>query len=83
MNNKEKELAAMFLSACSEMLSNRMSNDFDFPSNWSEKEKTEFTKGYHDWNGDPEEYLQGMVINNDSCVVNYLSALMVKELLCE
>ena len=56
MNKKELELAAKMLEQLSEILSNRGCNDWEFPEDWSDEEKTALIKDYHDYNGDPEEF---------------------------
>jgi hypothetical protein len=56
LNEKEIFLASDFLKLLSEMMGNCACNDWEFPFDWSECEKKQFVKGYHEWNGDPEEY---------------------------
>jgi len=81
MNKKEMEIAATMLNDYSEYLGNRCCNDFEWPCNWSDEEKTLFTKEFHDYNGDPEEYEQGDILNSDFCVAWFLAhKLKVKEL---
>ena len=79
LNEKEMKLAGEMLNQYSDFLSNRCCNDFDFPDNWTDEEKTKFTKEYHDWNGDPEEYEKGNVLHTDFCVSMFLAYKLEKE----
>ena len=56
MTGKEAKLAGKMLNELSDILGNRVCNDWEFPEDWTDKEKQTFLKGYHDYNGDPEEY---------------------------
>lgn len=57
MTKTEKYLAAIFLRLASDEFSNRGANDFHLAHYMPNKaERREFMKGYHEWNGDPEEY---------------------------
>ena len=80
MDNKQKQLAAAMLNDYSEKLGSRCCNDWDFPEDWTHKEKIEFCKGYHEWNGDPEEFSENRLYLPDFAVADYLAHLMIKEL---
>jgi len=74
LTSKEMEIAVTMLEDYSSYLSNRCCNDFEWPINWTHEEKTKFTKDFHDWNGDPEEYEQGDVLNSDFSVAAFLAS---------
>jgi len=73
MNNKEILLAIQMLSDYSDSLGDNSCNDFEFPEDWSEIEKSQFTLEYHIDNGDIEEFAVGDIINSDFCVAGLLS----------
>lgn len=70
---KEMEIVVNMLENYSDYLGSRGCNDFEWPCNWSDEEKTKFTKEFHDFNGDPEEYEEGDILNADFCVVGFLA----------
>lgn len=70
---KEMEMAISMLDGYSDYLSVQVCNDYEFPSNWSDEEKTKFTKDYHEWNGDPEEYKYGDILNCDFAAALFLA----------
>ena len=74
INNKELKLILGFLNQLSDKLSNAGCNDWEFPSDWTDIEKLEFVKGFHDWNGDPEEFDSDNLVVSDFCVVMYLAS---------
>ena len=73
MNDKEKLIAASMLKELSSKLGNECCNDWSFPASWSEDEKITFVKEYHDWNGDPEEFLETHLHLPDFCVASFLA----------
>ena len=73
LTDKEKEIASAMLKHHSSALGYRCCNDFEWPSNWTDEEKTKFTKEFHDWNGDPEEYKQGDVLSSDFSVAAFIA----------
>jgi hypothetical protein len=74
LTQKELEIVASLLEDHSDYLGNRCCNDYDWPCNWTDEEKTKFTKDYHDWNGDPEEYTKGDILNSDFSVAAFLAS---------
>lgn len=56
IKNKWLLIAADFLEQASDEFSNHGCNDWDFPDDWTEKEKQEFVKKMYEDNGDPENY---------------------------
>ncbi len=70
---KEMQIAAAMLDDYSDYLGNRTCNDFEWPCNWNDEEKTKFTKEFHDYNGDPEEYEEGDILNSDFSVAGFLA----------
>lgn len=79
LNEKEIFLASDFLELLSEMMGDCACNDWEFPSNWSKDEKKEFVKGYHKWNGDPEEYNENYLSLPDFAVAGYLADKLNRE----
>lgn len=73
MRDKENQLAAKMLDSLSDILSNRGCNDFEFPANWSKEEKIKFVKGFHYWNGDPEEFDENNLYMADFSVSSFLA----------
>ncbi|WP_396180215.1 hypothetical protein [Flavobacterium sp.] len=78
MNEKQKVLASVMLDKYSIVLASNVCNDWHYPENWTEQEKAEFCKGYHDWNGDPEEFDLDNLHLPDFGVAAYLAHLMVE-----
>ena len=78
MNKKEILLAAEFLDKLDAMLSNGAYNGFEYPEDWTEEEKTVFTKEFYEENLDIEGYSKGDVIKCDSCVIYLLSEKLKK-----
>lgn len=74
VTRKELEIIASLLEGHSDHLSNQCCNDYEWPCNWTDEEKTKFTKEYHDWNGDPEEYTEGDILNSNFSVASFLSS---------
>jgi hypothetical protein len=74
LTKKEMEIIVSLLRDHSDYLSNRCCNDYDWPCNWTDEEKTKFTKDYHDWNGDPEEYIEGDILSSDFSVAAFLAS---------
>lgn len=56
LNQKETELAKVFLREYADRLCDDGCNDWDFPEDWSMLERQNFVKQYYAWNGDPENY---------------------------
>ena len=56
MLTKEKALIVSFLDVLSEILSSNCCNDWSFPEDWSQAEKYNFVREYHEYNGDPETF---------------------------
>jgi hypothetical protein len=73
LTQNELELMADFLEAYSDRLGNDGCNDYVFPENWTDQEKTLFIKEYHDFNGDPEEYIEGATSLENFCVASLLA----------
>lgn len=74
MNQKENALAAQMLEMASKSYSNHGCNDWDWPEDWSIKERQDFTKAYHEWNGDPEEFDPKFLNLPDFAVMGFLAA---------
>lgn len=73
MRTKEIELISEMLADYSRRLSRDGCNDWDFPKDWTIKEKQLFLKQYHAWNGDPEEYDPKRLHIRNSSVAAFLS----------
>ena len=56
MNAKEKLLAAKFLDSASDSLSNNGCNDWDFPDDWTQEERSKFVEEYYVFNQTPEDF---------------------------
>lgn len=78
MNEQHKKLAAAMLSDYADILGWNACNDWDFPENWTNQEKAEFCKGYHDWNGDPEEFDPDCLILPDYAAAEYIAHLLTQ-----
>lgn len=55
MNTKERALAAEMLQLASDSYANHGCNDWEFPKDWTRKERQQFIRDFQEWNGDPEE----------------------------
>lgn len=73
MNTKERKLAVAFLRDLSEVLGNRICNDWKFPSDWTLDERRAFVLEYHTWNGDPEEFDPNFLVLPDFAVASFLA----------
>ncbi|MBL4800189.1 MAG: hypothetical protein JKY50_22565 [Oleispira sp.] len=73
MNTKELELVVLMLDKLSDILGTRSCNDWKFPDDWSFQEREDFVRGFHEWNGDPEEFVSGSHHISDFCVASMLS----------
>lgn len=80
MDNKEKLLLLSMLDEAEEALGNRCCNDFEFPECWSEKEKIDFVKEFHDYNGDPEEFNESHLYIADFCAFGLLAHKLKKSM---
>lgn len=78
MSEKQKLLIAAMLDKYSDVLANNCCNDWDFPKDWTHQEKVEFCKGYHDWNGDHEEFSEEHLHLPDFAVASYLAHLIIE-----
>ena len=78
MNEKIKRLIAETLSDYSNQLEFSGCNDWSFPNGWTHQEKVSFCKGYHDWNGDPEEFNEESLWLPDFAVADYLAHLVLE-----
>ena len=77
MTPKEKKLIIDFLEEYYEELSGHGCNDWEFPSDWTKKEKRQFVKEFHEWNGDPEEYNENFLHLQDSSIMHFLSVKLI------
>lgn len=82
MNEKQKQIAVEMLSQHANELGNNICNDWDFPDSWTHQERADFCKGYHAWNGNPEEFSEDCFYMSDFCVARYLAHLLSLELGC-
>lgn len=73
MNAKELSLLIPFLDDYEQQLS----NNWEFPENWSIEEKRAFVKAYHDYNGDPHEYDENDLTLPDFAVVAFLASKLL------
>jgi hypothetical protein len=76
LSHKTLLLASQFLDDHADRLSNDGCNDWEFPADWTVEEKTEFVKGYHEWNGDPEEFNPNWLCLPNFAVAAFLSAIL-------
>lgn len=73
MKNHEKQLASAMFKDYSDVLGNRCCNDFEFPSDWSEYQKIDIVKEYHERNGDPEEFNSDYPKLPDFAIASFLA----------
>jgi len=73
MNTKELKLAADLLRTASDVFANHGCNDWEFPDDWTEQERHDFVKEYHDYNGDPEEFNPKFLRLHDYAVMAFLA----------
>ncbi len=81
MTKKEKALTAHLLNLSSDEFSNHGCNDVSESvfKDWTLEERQELVKGYHEWNGDPEEYSETFLDLGDSMLMSYLASKLLKE----
>jgi len=75
MNEKEKKLTAEFLDLASSEFSNHGCNDVEesFWAGWTKKERQQFVKEYHEWNGDPEAHDPEHLNLPDHAIMSFLA----------
>ena len=73
MNEKEKAIIRQFLKDHSHIIGNRCCNDWGFPKDWTQEERLEFTRAYHEWNGDPECFDPDHLFLSDCAVAEFLA----------
>ena len=76
---KVLKLASELLKMASEEFANHGCNDVDesLYKGWSIEERQELVKGFHEWNGDPEEYNPSFLYMGDDTLMSYLSFLIL------
>lgn len=81
MNKNMIKMILYFLGDYEEELSDRICNDFNLKEFIPEKrEREQFVKDYHNWNGDPEEYNPDNLNLPDFAVVTFLIERLRKEI---
>ena len=77
---KVLKLASELLKMASEEFANHGCNDVDesLYKGWSIEERQELVKGFHEWNGDPEEYNPSFLYMGDDTLMSYLSFLILQ-----
>jgi hypothetical protein len=68
-------LISDLLEMAAEEFSRHGCNDFDLSEWLDPDEQQSFVRGFHEWNGDPEEFNPERPEMGDSCVMSYLSGL--------
>jgi len=81
MNTREKQLAARMLEMADEEFGNHGCNDVDesIYEGWTRRQRQAFVRGYHEYNGDPEEYDPDQLDLPDFCIMGYLASKLAKE----
>lgn len=69
----EIELIIDLLELAADRYSNDGCNDHDYPESWTEDDKIQFAKDYHDWNGDPEEFNEKWLIHENWIMMQLLA----------
>jgi hypothetical protein len=80
MTPKEKKLIIDFLEEYYEELSGHGCNDWEFPSDWTKKEKRQFVKEFHEFNRSPDEFDEENLILGDFCALSLLISKLSKEI---
>lgn len=73
MNHKELILAAEFLEQHSDDLSDNGCNDWEYPDDWTEQEKIDFCREYHNFNKSPEDFNPEDLTLPDFAVASFLA----------
>jgi hypothetical protein len=76
MTTKELKLASAMLDDFSDKLASNCCNDWEFPEDWDEAERIGFVRGFHEWNGDPEEFDKDYLSLPDFSVAGYLAHIL-------
>jgi len=80
VNTNERYLASELLKKASEEASRAGCNDWRFPGHWTEQERHDFVRRYHEWNGDPEEYDRAAPARlPDFAVMGFLAWMLIQE----
>lgn len=81
MNDKEKKLASEMLELASEEFGYHGCNDVDekiYFKGWTLKERRQFVKEFHEYNGDSEEYNEDFLHLHDYCIMGFLAYKLTK-----
>lgn len=79
MNKKWLVLAADFLEKASDEFSNHGCNDWEFPENWTTKEKVDFVRDMYRDNGNIHEFDSGHLNVPDWWVISFLAKRILLE----
>ena len=74
MTSKERKLAAEMLEDHADVLGNRGCNDWKYPEDWTSDECIDFSRRFHEWNRDPEEFDIEHISLPDFAVAGFLAA---------
>lgn len=77
MSHKELILAAEFLEQYSDDLSDNGCNDWEYPDDWTEQEKIDFCREYHDFNKSPEDFDPDDLTLPDFAVASFLAHKLI------
>ena len=79
---REKNLAAKLLEIASEKFGNYICNDVDESifSDWTIRQRQEFVKEFHKWNGDPEEYDENFMHIPDYALMDFMAHKLTNEI---
>jgi hypothetical protein len=76
LTHKTLALAAQFLTDHADRLGNDGCNDWEFPADWTEQERIDFVKGFHQHNGDPENFNPDRLVLPNFAVAGFLGAIL-------
>lgn len=81
MTDRENKLAAKMLKLAAEAFGRHGCNDVpdSVYEGWTLDERKAFNKAFHEWNGDPEEYMEDYLHLPDFALMDYLAHRLEQE----
>lgn len=81
MTNKEKLFVAALLDLASDEFANHGCNDLseELEALFTQEEWDAMNKEYHEWNGDPEEFIPGIILSYDWLWMSWMAEKLRKE----
>ncbi len=77
MTPKERAFAAQLLKLAADEFGNHGCNDLDWPQDWTEAERSDFTRRYHEFNGEADDTPYAPL--GDFAAMEFIAHLLLEE----